>query len=326
MKSPYVYFGGKRKIAAEVWRRFGHVDTYVEPFFGSGAVLLAMRQDPPPASIVVNDLDCMIVNFWRALQSDPDAVAYHADWPTTENDLHARHAWLVSQKPNIVAKMEGDPDYCDARVAGWWVWGMANWIGAGFASGAGGWQSVNGELVRNNGQGVNRQLPHVGDNDDDGELFPRNGGLYAYIRELADFMRGVRVICGDWRRVVTPSVTWAGEQGTAQATCGMFLDPPYTTEAGRDMNVYTHDDGDVAHDVREWCIANGRNRNMRIALCGYDNEHVDLEALGWSVYEWKAGGGYGEAQNKGRGSANRKRERVWFSPHCNNDRLTLFEV
>jgi hypothetical protein len=39
--APFPWFGGKRKVAAEVWARFGAVGNYVEPFFGSGAVLLA---------------------------------------------------------------------------------------------------------------------------------------------------------------------------------------------------------------------------------------------------------------------------------------------
>ena len=39
--SPFPYFAGKSRVAAEVWARFGAVDNYVEPFFGSGAVLLA---------------------------------------------------------------------------------------------------------------------------------------------------------------------------------------------------------------------------------------------------------------------------------------------
>jgi site-specific DNA-adenine methylase len=41
LKAPFPYFGGKSRIAAEVWRRFGDVKTYVEPFCGSCAVLLA---------------------------------------------------------------------------------------------------------------------------------------------------------------------------------------------------------------------------------------------------------------------------------------------
>ena len=40
MKAPFPYFGGKSKVAGEVWRRFGDVPNYVEPFAGSTAVLL----------------------------------------------------------------------------------------------------------------------------------------------------------------------------------------------------------------------------------------------------------------------------------------------
>jgi hypothetical protein len=45
----------------------------------------------------VNDKDCYLANFWRALQADPEAVAHWADAPVNEADLHARHQWLVNQ-------------------------------------------------------------------------------------------------------------------------------------------------------------------------------------------------------------------------------------
>jgi len=37
--APFPYFGGKRKIASVVWEYLGDPKTYIEPFFGSGAVL-----------------------------------------------------------------------------------------------------------------------------------------------------------------------------------------------------------------------------------------------------------------------------------------------
>jgi hypothetical protein len=46
LKSPFPYFGGKSRVAAEVLRRFGDVKTYVEPFCGSCAVLLARPGGP----------------------------------------------------------------------------------------------------------------------------------------------------------------------------------------------------------------------------------------------------------------------------------------
>jgi len=38
--APFVWFGGKRRVAAQVWDALGDVDNYVEPFAGSLAVLL----------------------------------------------------------------------------------------------------------------------------------------------------------------------------------------------------------------------------------------------------------------------------------------------
>lgn len=88
IKAPFPWFGGKSRVASLVWERFGDVPNYVEPFFGSGAVLLG--RPTPPGTETVNDLDCYIANFWRAVQAEPHAVAAHADWPVNEADLVAR--------------------------------------------------------------------------------------------------------------------------------------------------------------------------------------------------------------------------------------------
>src|ERR1700693_2744894 len=99
-KPPFTWFGGKSPVAGEIWRRFGPVKNYVEPFFGSGAVLF-LRPDGPGPIETVNDADGLLSNFWRALQHEPDAVAEFADWPVNEADLHARHLWLLGERERI---------------------------------------------------------------------------------------------------------------------------------------------------------------------------------------------------------------------------------
>jgi hypothetical protein len=54
---------------------------------------------------------------------------------------------------------------------------------------------------------------------------------------------------------------------------------------------------------------------LRIALCGYAEERHGDDLPGWECVAWKSGGGY---NNLGDG-ANRKRERIWFSPACKRD-------
>lgn len=47
MKAPFPYFGGKSTVAPIIWKALGQPKHYIEPFFGSGAVLLA-RPDYRP--------------------------------------------------------------------------------------------------------------------------------------------------------------------------------------------------------------------------------------------------------------------------------------
>jgi hypothetical protein len=134
LRAPFPWFGGKSRAAHLVWPRFGDVPNYVEPFAGSLAVLLARPEEFPPRVETVNDRDAYLSNFWRAVQADPDQVAYHADWPVNEADLHARHRWLVDTARERVERVMSDPEYFDAKVAGWWVWGQCLWIGSGWCA------------------------------------------------------------------------------------------------------------------------------------------------------------------------------------------------
>ena len=129
LRAPFPYFGGKSRIAGMVWERFGQVQNYVEPFFGSGAVLLGCPW--PGHTETVNDVDALLANFWRALAADPAAVAAAADWPVNEVDLHARHKFLRDRRA-WVEELMTDPSAYDAQLAGWWVWGISQWIGSGW--------------------------------------------------------------------------------------------------------------------------------------------------------------------------------------------------
>lgn len=282
IKSPFPWFGGKSRVAAEVWRRFGDVPNYVEPFFGSGAVLLGRPHSPRIETI--NDLDCMVANFWRALQNAPDEVAAAAVWPVNEADLHARHTWLVNQY-QFREKMHTDPDFYDAKIAGWWVWGQCCWIGSGWCS-----------------KSSQRKRPHL---SNAGRGVHRQQNFFEYINILADRLRRVRVCCGDWQRILGPSPT------VILGTTAVFLDPPYLD--GRKHDIYACDSLSVAHAVRRWCIAHGDDPKLRIAMCGYDGNHAMPDS--WSCFAWKASGGYRRG-NSERGRENASRERIWFSPHC----------
>lgn len=319
LAAPFPWFGGKSLACAEVWAALGDPENYVEPFAGSAAMLLG--RDEPGKVETINDADGFVANFWRAVAHDADAVAEHTDWPCNEADLFARHSWLVRERQSLLDSLHSDPNWYDAKIAGWWCWGLCNWIGSGWCSGTGPWIHDGERLVDsrklphlgNAGRGVNRKLPHLGDAGRGvNRQLPHLGagqGRSAYIREwftaLQARMRNVRVACGDWSRVVTDSVT------TRHGLTGVFLDPPYTKGA---MDYAAGGvGGALAGEVRAWCLHSGHDKKLRIVLCGHAGEHDALLAAGWHTRTWTARKGYAATEEA---VANSGSETLWCSPHC----------
>ena len=313
LKPPFPWFGGKGRVADMVWSRLGDVDVYIEPFFGGGAVLLN-RPDPHGMEIV-NDIDGYLTNAWRAIQKDPDAVAEYVDWPVNEIDVMARHIWLV-QNPPDVERLMGDPDYYDAKIAGWWIWGLCCWIGSDWCSGQGPWTSVDGRLVKSerwivqrrivevSGQGVLRQSIHKGELE--GQCQRSRENLRRYMRQLSDRLRLVKICCGDWKRVLTDAIFSRGK------VIGIFLDPPYDHKV-RSKGCYNHEEPSVSAEVHRWCLEHGDDPHLRIALCGYEGEHEMPDT--WEKVAWTAGRCMSRS-HKTQNCVNRFKERIWFSPHC----------
>jgi hypothetical protein len=313
--APFPWFGGKSKAADLIWSRLGaNCGNYVEPFLGSAAVYL---RRPPAFSgwVTLNDLDGHVVNFWRSITLHPEAAAQAACQPVFEADLHARHLRLVTERGRLADRLMADPTYCEPTLAGWWAWGACVWIGGGWCEGTGPWGAEVGDdgheiLTRNGGRGVNRKLPHLGDGGK-GVNRQLQGDKLEWIQswfaDLSESLREARVACGSWERIMSAKTM------TRNGVCAVVLDPPYSqTEA-----VYAQDSSTVAHDFRAWCVENGSNSALRIAMCGHDTEHNELENLGWTVETWAKGGGYQGADD---------RERIWFSPasiQAEKERLLL---
>jgi len=316
LRAPFPWFGGKSRASSLVWSRFGNVLNYVEPFAGSLAVLLnRLDYNPRSHSETVNDLDCYLANFWRSLSHDPAAVAHWADYPVSECDLHARHLWLINQE-SFRESMKTDPDFYDPKIAGWWVWGLCQWIGSGWCSQ--GSQRARGlPHLGNSGRGVHRKLAHLGDGGGENQ----ESDLLEYFEALASRLRRVRVCNGDWMRVLSLAVTEHG------GLTGIFLDPPYDQNI-RTRNVYAHDDP-VSVAVKDWAIAHGDTPLLRIALCGYSDEFIEGMPAGWECVEWKAAQGY-RNQRKDKSNQNNEKERIWFSPFCLKPSIsiqaTLFDL
>ena len=417
LKVPFPWFGGKSQAAPLIWRLLGDVDHYVEPFFGSGAVLFGRPHEcnRPYHSETVNDVDGLLVNFWRSVQWHPEATAAAASWPVSEADKQARGIALLRWRDEVLLdQLAGSPEWCDPVMAGWWAYVVCCTIGAFAGDGAWTVDRATGRIVKqplgareagvvrnlpclgndghgvnkpqlreagvsrdlprlgNGGQGVNhpgtreagvsRDLPHLGDGGrgvnhagtrepgvsrldaiahdpglvDIGEwggefhdlTMPR---LVAWFRLLCARLRHVRIINGDWARLVTNGASHPLAVRKPGGVCGYLLDPPYADTAGRSGGLYLHESDQVAHAVHAWCLAHGDHPKNRIVLCGYEGEHGDaLTAAGWTSHEWFTKGylrgGMGNVARKYTGNDDeyeaaaathqQHRERLFASPRC----------
>lgn len=324
MKAPFPYFGGKGRAAPIIWSALGDPGCYVEPFAGSAAVLLDRPKVHGRRVETLNDADGWLVNAWRAIQLDPSGVAKHCYGPVSEIDYHARLAWLQARRDEeFVLWLEGDPEHYDAKVAGWWLYVLSCGIGDPF--GPGPWHVVDGHLRKgdagqgvkrklphlgNAGQGVNRGLPHLGDAGKGvNRELPHLGNaghearIAAYLSQLANRLERVRITCGSWERVLTPSVLGATSGGDGKTA--VFLDPPYSTS----HDIYAVTTKGIDAEVRAWCLR--APSNLRIVLAGFESDHDELLGHGWTVVQGGAGSsGYNVNY------LDCRRERLWLSPSC----------
>lgn len=67
------YPGSKWKLANEICKLIPTHHSYIEPFFGSGAVFFTKS----PSDIeTINDMDNRVINLFRCIQKDPERLAY----------------------------------------------------------------------------------------------------------------------------------------------------------------------------------------------------------------------------------------------------------
>ena len=286
---PYPYFGGKRRALDLIWSLLGPVDSFTDPFGGSCVVPL----NAPHAlkRVVVGDINGLIVNAWRAMAADPDAVAAAADWPTFHLDLLARDHVLRREAPALPGKLEADPRFFDAELAGWWLWSVSNSIDMGASlSGVGRAPNVSIPSLGSrrgvrvgSGSSIPRVLDHPAGQgvtaqrrDPGGRRPPVDAGAqrvqgvnanHAGLVEAFDpddhgarlrpWMREIQRRVHGWYVLcrswerILGSASMLGIPPPTSTITGLLLDPPYDAGEGR-SEVYAHDDLAIASQVRQW--------------------------------------------------------------------------
>ena len=192
-----------------------------------------------------------------------------------EADLFARHSWLVSPC-GWFERPHADPEYYDAKVAGWWCWGLCNWIGSGWCSGTGPWhmtarswwtagncrtwatragRELETAAPGQRGPGVNWKLPHLGDA---GPATARTTSEYIYewfCRVDGPHSRRAR---GGWRLAARV------DRLRNRAAWTYWGVPRPAVYQGAMDYAAGGVGGKPADEVRAWCPKNGTNKRLRI--------------------------------------------------------------
>jgi hypothetical protein len=194
-KAPFVYFGGKSQASSVVWAALGDPNHYVEPFCGSMAVLLKRPHECNRAyfSETVNDLDGLLINAWRSIQLAPEATANACSWPVSEIDIMARQLAIMNwKKDKNLEILSADPDWCDPKIAGYWLHGLNSWIGSGYCGG-GCWSVKDNRIYKRDRkrdkteeEGVGSKIPQLGSDNGRGTHAPqlRENGVGSQLLHL----------------------------------------------------------------------------------------------------------------------------------------------
>lgn len=77
--SPFIkWAGGKRALIPDISKFYPFqslkIDTYVEPFVGSGAILFDILNKFPLKNIIINDINAQLINTYKFIQSNPNLL------------------------------------------------------------------------------------------------------------------------------------------------------------------------------------------------------------------------------------------------------------
>lgn len=85
MKAIFKYPGSKWSLADWIIGFFPEHHSYLEPFFGSGAVLFNKQRSHIET---VNDLDGNVVNLFECIRSDPEKLAHYIYWTPYAREVY----------------------------------------------------------------------------------------------------------------------------------------------------------------------------------------------------------------------------------------------
>ncbi|WP_232005974.1 DNA adenine methylase [Mycobacterium sp. 852013-50091_SCH5140682] len=260
---PMAYYGGKTRLADKIAALLPAHEHYVEPFAGGLSVLLAKR---PSRMETVNDLDGLLMTFWRVLRNQPEQLAR-----VCALTPHARAEHMLTRDRIRGTSLDGLDDVEIARL----VWVQITQSRGGTMRSSTGWRYYV------NPGGNSTGMP---------------GYLAAYVDRMAaaaERLHHVSLECKPALEII--------ESYGAHPKCCLYVDPPYlgatrsTRGGGNGYRVDMPEHGD--HVELLWALMGCQ---ASVVLSGYPSDLYETALKGWDRIEIPHMTGQGNGTNQGR--------------------------
>jgi site-specific DNA-adenine methylase len=284
------YIGSKRSVAGEVWRNFGTIQFYIEPFCGSAVVYLTRPEKTNQylRKAILNDLDLQVVNYLRAIHYHREEMIERL--PTFIDGLALKFCVQNDRQPEIE---EVDVDQATEFFYR---------LNCGLAGGPAVDRNASNPIDKIKQSNITETIMSGMRTCDVDEALEFAAGFELTEEELKTDHDKIKlnILNVDWKFSVAKTRTHLYER--AKHNVGVFLDPPYD---GSEDN-YSKSSKGVAKDVYEWAVENA-SEQLRIAYCCYGHHFPCPE--GWKAVTWN-----GSTFARDEGIATRP-EQIYFSPH-----------
>lgn len=255
---PMAYYGGKTRLAGKIAALLPAHEHYIEPFAGGLSVLL----DKTPSRMeTVNDLDGLLMTFWRVLRDKPEQLAR-----VCALTPHARAEHALTRG----ADLAGLDDIEIARL----VWVQITQSRGGTMRSSTGWRSY----INPGGNATG--MP---------------GYLTAYVDRMAAAAERLHHVSLESR----PALEIIEKYG-AHPKCCLYVDPPYLgdTRSAGGGNGYRIDMPDHADHVELlWALMGCQ---ASVVVSGYPSALYDDALRGWKRIEIPHMTGQGNGANQAR--------------------------
>lgn len=277
LRSPIPYLGGKGLLVKRLLPLFPPHQRYVEVFGGGASVLLAK---PPSPFEVYNDIDRVVVTFWRVLR-DPELF----------QEFVVRASLTPYSREEYRECKRSLREPADPVTVAWRFFVVARMGFSGIACQAAGWSHSVTAGARGMAAAVSKYLSAV-------------DGLEAIHRRL----RTVQIECQDFRDILS---RYDGED------VFFYLDPPYHPSV-RGAAGYHHDTTEEDHRDLVDILLSLKGKALLSGYA--NEEYERLERAGWRRIDWRTSSfAVGRTRRLGvigKGSASHlaaRVESVWFN-------------